>query len=86
MNWTMTTDDVMLDLKSHVAFLLGTEPASIAVDQPLHLLGLDSMGFVDLLVFIEKQFGLSLMKSGLSQDDFASLAVLAARIAGALRK
>ena len=82
----MTTDDVMLDLKSHVAFLLGTEPASIAVDQPLHLLGLDSMGFVDLLVFIEKQFGLSLMKSGLSQDDFASLAVLAARIAGALRK
>ena len=86
MNRTMTADDVMLDLKSHVAFLLGAEPASIAVDQPLHLLGLDSMGFVDLLVFIEKQFGLSLMNSGLSQDDFASLAVLAERIAGALRK
>ena len=82
----MTADDVMPELISHVAFLLGAEPSSIVVDQPLHLLGLDSMGFVDLLVFIEKQFGLSLMNSGLSQDDFASLAVLAERIAGALRK
>ena len=82
----MTADDVMPELISHVAFLLSAEPSSIAVDQPLHLLGLDSMGFVDLLVFIEKQFGLSLMNSGLSQDDFASLAVLAERIAGALRK
>ena len=82
----MTADDVMPELKSHVAFLLGAEPASIAIDQPLHQLGLDSMGFVDLLVFIEKQFGLSLMNSGLSQDDFASLAVLAQRISDALRK
>ena len=82
----MTADDVMPELKSHVAFLLGAEPASIAIDQPLHQLGLDSMGFVDLLVFIEKQFGLSLMNSGLFQDDFASLAVLAERSAGALRK
>lgn len=81
-----TADDVMPQLKSHVAFLLGVEEAHIASDQPLHLLGLDSMGFVDLLVFIEKQFGLSLMNSGLSQDDFASLAVLAQRIAGALQK
>ena len=82
----MTADDVMPELKSHVAFLLGAEPASIAVDQPSHLLGLDSMGFVDLLVFIEKQFGLSLMNSGLAQDDFSSLAVLAQRISVALRK
>ena len=78
-----TVDDVLVKLKEHVAFLLGVEAAGLAADQPLHLLGLDSMGFVDLLVFIEKQFGLSLMNSGLSQDDFASLAILAGRIAGA---
>ena len=81
-----TSDDIMQDLKAHVAFLLGTESGALASDQPLHLLGLDSMGFVDLLVFIEKQFGLSLMNSGLTQDDFASLAVLAQRISDALRK
>ena len=79
----MTPDEVLLKLKEHVAFLLGVETSGIVADQPLHLLGLDSMGFVELLVFIEKQFGLSLMNSGLSQDDFASLAVLASRIAGA---
>lgn len=77
-------DDVLLKLKEHVAFLLGVDAGELAADQPLHLLGLDSMGFVDLLVFIEKQFGLSLMNSGLSQDDFASLSVLARRIAMAL--
>ena len=82
---TTTVDDVLLKLKEHVAFLLGVEAASLAADQPLHQLGLDSMGFVDLLVFIEKQFGLSLMNSGLSQEDFASLTVLARRIAGALQ-
>ena len=81
-----TSDEIMQDLKAHVAFLLGTESGALASDQPLHLLGLDSMGFVDLLVFIEKQFGLSLMNSGLAQDDFSSLAVLAQRISVALRK
>ena len=80
-----TVEDALLKLKEHVAFLLGVDASALAADQPLHLLGLDSMGFVDLLVFIEKQFGLSLMNSGLSQDDFASLAVLARRIAGALQ-
>ena len=78
-----TPDETLLKLKEHVAFLLGVEASGIAADQPLHLLGIDSMGFVDLLVFIEKQSGLSLMNSGLAQDDFASLAVLASRIAGA---
>jgi acyl carrier protein len=80
----MTQDEVMLRLKTHVALLTGAEPGDIAPDRPLHELGLDSMGFVDLLVFIEKQFSLSLASSGLSQEDFASLSVLTRRIAGAL--
>ena len=76
----MTESDVLQDLRSHVAMLTGTEAGAVATDQPLHLLGLDSMGFVDLLVFIEKQYRLSLMSSGLSNDDFASLKVLTQRI------
>ncbi len=70
----------MLKLRAHVAMLTGTGSEQVATDRPLHLLGLDSMGFVDLLVFIEKQFDLSLMSSGLAQDDFASLEVLTQRI------
>jgi acyl carrier protein len=83
---SMNADEVILKLRSHVALLTGTEADAVACDRPLHELGLDSMGFVDLLVFIEKQFNLSLMKSGLSQDDFASLSVLTRRIVGASQK
>ena len=75
-----TADDVMRSLRGHVAMLLGVDAEQVATDQPLHLLGLDSMGFVDLLVFIEKHFNLPLMSSGLAHEDFASLAVLAQRV------
>lgn len=77
----VTIDEIVKTLKDRVALLTGNTADQIASDQPLHRLGLDSMGFVDLLVFIEKQFNLSLMTSGLAQSDFASLDVLAERIA-----
>lgn len=76
--------EVLLKLRTHVALLIGVEAEQVAVDRPLHQLGIDSIGFVDLLVFIEKQFQLALTSSGLSQDDFASLTVLTQRIARAL--
>ena len=82
----MTENDVLLKLQTHVAMLVGTDAAQGAADRPLHLLGLESMGFVDLLVFIEKQFNLSLVSAGLAQDDFASLAVLTQRIVQASQK
>jgi len=82
----MTENEVMLTVRTHVAMLVGAEADHVATDRPLHELGLDSMGFVDLLVFIEKRFNLSLMSSGLSNDDFASLSVLAQRIVQASQK
>ncbi len=77
----MNTDDVVAQLKERIGFLLEKEPATISVDQPLHEMGLDSIAFVDLLVFIEKQFKLALASSGLAQEDFKSLNCLAQRIA-----
>ena len=82
----ITADEVMLKLRTHVAMLVGGDAEHVAMDRPLHLLGLDSMGFVDLLVFIEKQFDLPLMSSGLAHEDFASLSVLAQRIVQASQK
>ena len=82
----MNENDVLLKLQTHVALLVGSDAAQVAADRPLHLLGLDSMGFVDLLVFIEKQFNLSLMSSGLAQDDFASLSILTQRIVQASKE
>jgi acyl carrier protein len=77
----MNTDDVVAQLKERIAFLLEKDPSAISADQPLHEMGLDSIAFVDLLVFIEKQFKLALASSGLAQEDFKSLNCLAQRIA-----
>jgi acyl carrier protein len=76
----MDTDDVVEQLKDRIAFLLEKDAALISADQPLHELGLDSIAFVDLLVFIEKQFNLALASSGLAQEDFNSINILAQRI------
>jgi acyl carrier protein len=77
---TMNEAEVLLDLRQHVAMLLERPVEQIGAERPLHELGLDSMGFVDLLVFIEKRFGLPLMSSRLAQDDFATLSRLTRRI------
>jgi acyl carrier protein len=81
----MSAAEILGQLRARVAASVGAASVDgVAVDKPLHALGLDSMGFVDLLVFIEKQFGLPLMSSGFSQDDFSSLEAVANRIAATL--
>lgn len=77
----MNVDDILAQLKERIAFLLEKDSAAISADQPLHEMGLDSIAFVDLLVFIEKQFKIALASSGLAQEDFKSLNCLAQRIA-----
>jgi acyl carrier protein len=77
----MKQEEVVTQLKERIAFLLDKEAGAISADQPLHEMGLDSIAFVDLLVFIEKQFKLALASSGLAQEDFKSLNCLADRIA-----
>jgi len=76
----MNKDTVIEQLKERIAFLLDKDVSTISSDQPLHEMGLDSIAFVDLLVFIEKQFNLALASSGLNQEDFSSLNGLAQRI------
>lgn len=63
-----------------IATILCVEPSTIRPDISLPALGLDSMGFVELLVFIEKTFNLRLMESGLAREDFETVRALAARI------
>jgi acyl carrier protein len=79
----MKEEDVVAQLKERIAFLLEKDVSTISADQPLHEMGLDSIAFVDLLVFIEKQFNLALASSGLNPEDFVSLNGLARRIARA---
>jgi acyl carrier protein len=67
-------------LINEVAIILCREPSTVKPEIPLPALGLDSMGFVELLVVVEKAFNLNLMESGLSREDFETLHALACRI------
>jgi len=63
-----------------VAAILAIEAGAIHPEVPFHELGLDSLGFVELLVVIEKAFRVKLMDTGLTREDFGTIRSLAAAI------
>ncbi len=67
-------------LTRQLGVILGYNGQKIKPDAPLHSLGVDSLSFVELLVFIEKEFEIKLMESGLTGEDFKTIHSLAERI------
>ncbi len=72
--------DLSKRLSHELETIIGRPVADGDEKRPLHELGVDSLGLVELLVVIEKEFGLSLMEAGLSADHFRSLERLATAI------
>ena len=68
---------IQTELLNRMAEILSIEPASIDAEAPLHTVGVDSMRMVEMIVFIEQQYGINLMSSGLKAEDVASIAALA---------
>jgi acyl carrier protein len=68
-------------LIKEVAVILEEDILNITADKPLGEMGIDSLSFVELLVAVEKSFGVKLMESGLTKEDFRTLGTLARRIA-----
>lgn len=73
----MTIDDIKKILIGEVAAISASNSDDVAADVPLHDLGIDSLGFVELLVAIEKRFNLKLIESGLRREDFETIESLA---------
>ena len=73
----LIADEIEDKLVQEIAAILSTDAAKIKPDVPLHALGIDSMSFVEILVFIEKTFKLQLIESGLTREDFATIRSLA---------
>lgn len=67
-----------------VAAILSMDQGSVGPEVPLHEMGLDSLGFVELLVIIENKFKIKLMESGLTKNDFRTIRSLSSKI-GAMR-
>lgn len=80
---TTNVQEVEHKLTELVASLTNQDPATIGPDTPFQELGIDSLGFVEILVFIEKTFKLQLIASDLTKKDFETVNTLASFISRA---
>ena len=73
----MIIQEIEEKLIQGVASIANKDRAALAPDRPFHELGIDSLGFVEILVFIEKTFKLQLIASDLTKKDFETIHSLA---------
>ena len=76
------TEQLITDLKGHIVDTLemeGLSPEDIDSDGPLFRdgLGLDSIDAVELVVMVEKQYGIKMRKMAETRAAFASVRTLA---------
>jgi acyl carrier protein len=76
----LNANEVENKLIRQIAVILAIDSQKIKPEVPLHTLGVDSLSFVELLVFIEKEFQIKLMDSNLQAEDFKTIRSLCARI------
>lgn len=76
----MTVNEIEDRLVQGIASITSRDKSSIAVDTPFHTLGIDSLGFLEVLVFIEKAFKLQLIETDLTKKDFETIHSLASFI------
>ena len=76
----MTIQEIENTLINGIASISNQDASAVAPDKPFHELGIDSLGFIEVLVFIEKTFKLPLIASDLSKKDFETIHSLASYI------
>lgn len=76
----ITVQEIESALAEGIASIISADKKTLALDQPFHDLGVDSLGFVEILVFIEKTFKLQLIQSDLTRKDFETTRSLASFI------
>lgn len=76
----MTIVEIEKKLIEGIASILNQDASDITPEKPFPELGIDSLGFVEILVFIEKTFKLQLIASDLTKKDFETIRALATYI------
>ncbi len=76
----MTAQEIENILIQGISSIKNLVPNEITPDKPFHDMGIDSLGFVEILVFIEKNFKLELIASDLTKQDFETVHSLASFI------
>jgi acyl carrier protein len=78
----MTVQEIEATLIQEISAITNQDISAVASDKPFPDLGIDSLGFVEVLVFIEKTFKLPLIASDLTKQDFETVHSLASFISG----
>jgi acyl carrier protein len=73
----MTKKEIEEKLIDGISGILAIDRSAVAADAPFRELGLDSLGFVEMLVFIERTFQLNMVEADLTKKDFETLQSLA---------
>jgi acyl carrier protein len=76
----MTVQEIENILIQGISSIKNMEASEIAPERSFHEMGIDSLGFVEILVFIEKTFKLELIASDLTKQDFETVHSLASFI------
>ena len=75
------TEQLLAEIRIVTGGRITPDPA-----RPLADHGINSMGFMELLVFIDQKWGVSLVDQGISARDVADIRALAARILEGIRR
>lgn len=67
-------------LREETALITGQDKAEIDPDKSLAANGINSLGFVELLLAVEKHFQVKLMENAMRSADISSVNALAAKI------
>jgi acyl carrier protein len=78
----MTVREIEDTLIRGISSITNQDASAVSPDVPFHDLGIDSLGFIEILVFIEKTFKLPLIASDLTRKDFETIHALASFISG----
>jgi acyl carrier protein len=81
----MTLQEIEDTLIQGISTIANRDVSEFSPNRPFHDIGIDSLGFVEILVFIEKTFKLELIGSDLTKKDFATVRTLAAFIDRSLK-
>lgn len=80
MSKAISIESIQKQLGIEIETLLSLKSGTIKPDTDLTVLGIDSLRFVSLLLVIEQNFGVSLLKTGLTNEDTKSVRNLAAAV------
>ncbi len=76
----MTVQEIENILIQGIANITNQDPSMITAEKPFPELGIDSLSFVEILVFVERTFKLALIASDLTKKDFETINSLATLI------